>query len=147
VKTQLIGMLKREEDRICEAWTDRLSDTALLASKKLIRRPTSTVRLLLHDVVRILENHPPVSHETLSAEEHDRRGPAPDWRISLCQALEVLLTGEVVVRAWSLSHLDATEREQLETFEEINRVFHQLIRLHALHYCENCRSTLPTPER
>lgn len=138
MNTQLAALLEREEDRICAAWNDRLSDTAQLAGKRMAPRPTSVTRLLVQDVVKILRDEPPVSHTHDLRANADRLGHQPDWRINLNQALEVLLTGEVVCRAWAVSYLDATDREQLRMFEAINRAFHQLLRLHLRHYCDQC---------
>ncbi|MCX7915185.1 MAG: hypothetical protein N3A53_02630 [Verrucomicrobiae bacterium] len=135
-------MLEREEDRICRAWTERLSDPAGLASQRLNKRATSLPRLLLQDVVRILRGELPVSHvgqETLAL----AGGEPFQWQINQTHALEVFLTGEVVVRAWALGYLDATEREQLEIFEDINRAFHELLRLHMRRYCDECRCAHP----
>ena len=135
-------MCSSDLDRVGAAWNDRLSDTAQLAGKRMAPRPTSVSRLLLRDVVRILRDEPPVSHTHDGRSNADRLGPQPDWRINLNQALEVLLTGEVVVRAWAVSYVDATEREQVVMFEAINRAFHQLLRLHLRHYCDQCHSAV-----
>ena len=35
MKAKLATMLEREEDRVCAAWNDRLSDTAQLAGKRM----------------------------------------------------------------------------------------------------------------
>ena len=135
-------MLASEEDRICAAWNDRLSDPAQLAGKRMAPRSTSVVRLALQDVVRILQDEPPLSHTYAAADAVGRLEPQPHWHINLNQALEVLLTGEVVVRAWTVAYLDATEREQLVMFEIINQAFHQLLRLHLRHYCEQCHTAV-----
>lgn len=138
-------MLEREEDRICRAWADRLSDPAMLASQRLNKRATSLPRLLLQDVVRILRGEPPVSH--LGQEALAAAGGEPfQWQINQTHALEVFLTGEVVVRAWAIGYVDATEREQLEMFEDINHAFHELLRLHMRRYCDECRCAQPPPD-
>ena len=146
MKTKLAALLEREEDRLCAAWNERLSETAQLAGKRMAPRPTSVTRLLTRDVVRMLRDQPPESHRHEWAANADRLGQRPDWRINLSQALEVLLTGEVVVRAWAVRYLDATESEQLEMFEAINRAFHQLMRLHLRHYCEECHRAAQAAE-
>lgn len=144
IRAELAEMLEREQDRICRAWAERLSDTAVLASKRLSRRATSVPRLLLQDVVRILRAEPPMAH--VSEEARAVGGEPFHWQINQVHALEVFLTGEVVVRAWALGYLDATEREQLQMFEDINRAFHELLRLHMRRYCDQCRVSQPPPE-
>lgn len=142
MKTRLVALLRDQEDAIGYAWTKRLADAAQLASRKLAAGPVSPVRQLIRDLIDALEGKLTDLEPESIQEARQRLGPVLEWRINLCQAVEVLLTGEVVVRFWVRAHLDADETEQLELFEEINRAFHQLLRLYTLRYCDHCHARL-----
>ncbi|NQU12315.1 hypothetical protein HQ590_16080 [bacterium] len=142
MRARLVALLREQEDAICYAWTQRLADAAQLASRKLAAGPVSPVHQLVRDLVDALEGRlTDLEPESIEA-ARQRLGPVLEWRINLCQAVEVLLTGEVVVRFWVRAHLDVDATEQLELFEEINRAFHELLRLYTLRYCDHCHARL-----
>ena len=141
-KAQLITLLKRDEADICDAWRHRLSETALLAGSRLVDRTSNPVRPLVRDLARVLEGDRPDAPYVPGTEGLRDREPLGAWRISLCQCVEVFLTGEVVVRRWARTHLDANDSEFLELFELLNRATHELLRFYSLRYCENCRAAL-----
>jgi hypothetical protein len=138
VNEKLAELLGRQEKAICEAWTERLAEPARLAADKLQPGRRQPVQPLLREAVHLLEGG------SLDLQEPDvdllrgQLGPLAEWRINLCQGIEVLLTGEVVVRRWARCYLDMDDRETVEMVEEINRVFHQLIRVYCLQYCDRC---------
>jgi hypothetical protein len=145
VKAQFIALLKKDESNICDAWRYRLSETALLAGSQLTDRPSNPIRPLLRDLVRMLEGEPLAASNLPGIKGLYEEKPVSAWRISLCQCVEVFLTGEVVIRSWTRTHLDATDGEFLELFELLNRATHELLRFYTLRYCENCRAGLPEP--
>lgn len=136
---RLIALLQRDEDAICEQWMERLSDTARLAGQRLAGQPLTPVRGLLQEVVRGLSGKP-VGTAPAPA------GAAAGWQVNLCYAVEVLLTGEVVIRNWAYVYLDPGEREQVALFTAINQVFHELLRVSTQQYCQSCHAQL-TRER
>ena len=140
MKARLIALLQRDEDAISDAWRLRLSETAYFAALKVVNPASNPVRPLLRDLVHVLEGHLPAAQTLPGIKGARRFEPLGLWRISLAQCIEVFLTGEVVVRRWARTHLDATDGEFLELFEALNRATHELLRFHALHYCEDCRA-------
>ena len=146
MKQQLAALLEANRDAVCDAWTGRLSDPAQLAASVLQPGASVPVRPLLAEVVRRLRGPDTATPHDVSAELLPATEPAAGWRINLCQALEVLLTGEVVVRYWARAHLDLSEADALTLFEQVNRVFHQLLRDYALRYCEHCRAAQDVSE-
>ncbi len=139
LKQQLIVLLQKDEDGICEAWSARLAENAILAGVKMTDGAASPVRVLVRDVVRVLEGKLPAAKTPSGT---PRAGPLDGWQIGLCQGIEAILTGEVVVRGWVRAYLDATDSECLELYEQISRAFHQLIRYYAVRYCKSCRAGL-----
>jgi hypothetical protein len=111
-----------------------------LAAHKLQPGVAIPTRSLLAEVVQLLRARTPVVRPETTQLLLNRLGPAAAWRINLCQAVDVLLTGEVVVRYWARAYLDASGDELLALFESINRIFHELIRDYALRYCDQCHA-------
>ncbi len=142
MKEQLIRLLQRDEDGIADAWTERLSETARLAGQRLGGHALTPVRLMMHDLVRVLEGKSVQLTEGLSQARTLSLDGAPSWQVNLCYAVEVLLTGEVVIRNWAYVNLDLTDRQQVEAFELINRGFHELLRSYTLQYCQACHEVL-----
>ena len=142
VKPQLIALLREQEDAICYAWTQRLGEAAQLAGRKLAPGPTSPLHRIVRDLVDALAGKLTDLEPEPIDQVRQRLGPALEWRVNLCQAVEVLLTGEVVVRFWARAHLDADDAQLLDLFEEVNRAFHQLLRLYTLRYCDHCHARL-----
>ena len=143
---QLAALLEADRDAVCDAWTQRLSDPALLAANLLQPGTTVPVRPLLAEVINLLRDPSAADYSEPGHDLCPPLEPSAGWRINLCQAVEVLLTGEVVVRYWAQTHLDLSETEALALFERINRVFHQLLRVYMLRYCEHCRAAQARPE-
>ena len=135
---KLINLLEDQQKAIARAWHERLAEPAELAAHKLEPGRRQPVESLLGEVIQLLRG------ESLDLAQprvnllYEELGPLAEWRINLCQGIEVLLTGEVVVRGWVRCYLDADDSEMVELVEEINRVFHQLIRVYSLQYCDQC---------
>lgn len=142
----LIRFLETNRDAICADWQARLSDPAAFAAARLRPGEPLPLRGLFDDVLHALRQQP---HDTPAPTVdvlRQKLGPLAGWRISLCQAVEVLLTGEVVLRAWTRTRWDAGDGELLEVAELINRVFHQLLRVYTLRYCDQCHALQGTRE-
>jgi hypothetical protein len=135
VNARLIELLQRDKTDISAAWNCRLDEWAELAGERLRDSGRSAARQLLDDAIVLLEGGAPAATPTLP-----RPGARFDYHINLCQSVEVVLTGEVVVRTWAYEHMDLTDRQLVDTFEDLNRVFHQLIRSSTQRYCETCRA-------
>ena len=136
IKKQLIDLLRCDEEQLCAGWIRRLSEDTVLASLNLSEAPREPLNLLLRDVVRIIEGklpaQPPASQSVC------RLGPMSEWKLTLCQGIEVFLVGESVVRRWVHARLDAAPEEWFDAYEQLNRAFHQLIRYYVLRYCDSC---------
>ncbi len=136
----LIELLEREEKAVCNAWHERLAEPARLAAGKLQPGQRQPLQPLLREAVRLLRGG------VLDLQEPDvdllreKTGPLAEWRINLYQGIEVFLTGEVVVRRWARCYLDLDDHDTVEMVEEINRVFHQLLRVYCLQYCDQCHA-------
>ncbi|MFA5190203.1 MAG: hypothetical protein WC740_05730, partial [Verrucomicrobiia bacterium] len=59
IKKQLIELLGRDEEQLCAGWMRRLNEDAVLASINLAEAPQEPLKLLLRDVVRIIEGKLP----------------------------------------------------------------------------------------
>ena len=136
IKKQLIDLLRCDEEQLCAGWIRRLSEDTVLASLNIAEAPREPLNLLLRDVVRIIEGklpaQPPASQSVC------RLGPMSEWKLTLCQGIEVFLVGESVVRRWVHARLDAAPEEWFDAYEQLNRAFHQLIRYYVLRYCDSC---------
>jgi hypothetical protein len=123
-----------------------LSEDTVLASLNLAEAPREPLNLLLRDVVRIIEGKLPA--QLPASQSLCRLGPMSEWKLTLCQGIEVFLVGESVVRRWVHAHLDAAPDEWFNAFEQLNRAFHQLIRYYVLRYCDSCVPAVPAePQR
>lgn len=142
MKEQLISVLRRDEEKIAEAWQQRLDDLTYRAAMKTTDEPAQPLRLLLRDLVRVLDGKLPATQPFTAGERQYEILNV--WRINLCQSVEVFLVGETVVRRWVRRHVNATDSQFLEMFELLNAATHQLVRLYSLRYCENCRALQPT---
>lgn len=136
----LIKLLLTHQEAICADWKQRLSDPAALAANKLQPGQLLPLRGLFEEAVQLLRQQPLTMAAPTVEVLRKKLGPLAEWRINLCQAVEVLLTGEVVLRCWTRTHLDASDAELLEVAEQINRVFHQLLRVYTLRYCDQCHA-------
>ncbi len=136
IKKQLIELLIRDEEQLCAGWMRRLNEDAVLASINLAEAPQEPLKLLLRDVVRIVEGKLPA--QPPASQSLCRLGPMSAWKLTLCQGIEVFLVGESVVRRWVHSHLEAAPEEWFDVFEQVNRAFHQIVRYYVLRYCDSC---------
>jgi hypothetical protein len=100
------------------------------------------VRVLLRDLVRGLEGKPPRRGEEPPSVTRLPFNGMLNWQVNLTYAVEVLLTGEVVIRKWVYIQLDPSDQQQVELFEQINHGFHELLRAYTLQYCQTCHATL-----
>ena len=142
MKDELIAMILEHEDDLCEAWRERLSETAYFAALRVVDHTHNPLRPLLQDMVRVMDGKLPMSDHLPGSAGAQRFQGVGMWRISLAQCVEVFITGEVVVRRWARGNLDATDAEFLELFELLNRTMHQLLRFYTVRYCEDCRYLL-----
>lgn len=140
IKKQLIELLSRDEEQLCAGWMRRLNEDAVLASINLAEARQEPLKLLLRDVIRIIEGKLPA--QPPASQSLCRLGPMGDWKLTLCQGIEVFLVGESVVRRWVHSHLEAAPEEWFDVFEQLNRAFHQIVRYYVLRYCDSCVPTV-----
>jgi hypothetical protein len=136
IKKQLIELLTRDEEQLCAGWMRRLNEDAVLASINLAEVPQEPLKLLLRDVVRIIEGKLPA--QPPASQSLCRLGPMSDWKLTLCQGIEVFLVGESVVRRWIHTRLEAAPEDWFDVFEQVNRAFHQIVRYYVLRYCDSC---------
>lgn len=141
IKKQLIDLLRCDEEQLCAGWIRRLSEDTVLASLNLSEAPREPLNLLLRDVVRVIEGKLPA--QPPATQSVCRLGPMSEWKLTLCQGIEVFLVGESVVRRWVHARLDAAPEEWFDAYEQLNRAFHQLIRYYVLRYCDSCVPVVP----
>lgn len=146
MKDKLIAMIRLNEDDLCEAWRERLSEKAYFAALRVVDHTHNPLRPLLHDMVEVIDGHTPMTKPLPGSEGAQRYQGVGAWRISLAQCVEVFITGEIVVRRWARGNLDATDAEFLEIFEMLNRATHQLLRYYTMRYCDDCHEFLPKRE-
>lgn len=137
---KVISFLQQQEKQIVNDWQSRLGMAADLAATQLEPQSRLPVRTIFHEMLRLLQIPAAASNQPAPSFPLVELKPLPDWRINLCQAIEVILTGQVVVGHWTRTHLDATDGELLDLSDQLDRVFHQLIRAYTQRYCSQCRA-------
>ena len=142
----IVNRLQRHEKAICKTWTDRLAEPAMLAAHKLQPGQHQPVQPLFHEMIHLLRGGvlEPSAPDVTAL--YEKIGPLAEWRINLCQGIEVLLTGEVVVRRWARCSLDLDDGAMLDVVEELSRTFHQLMRVYCLQYCDQCHAVRQAEE-
>jgi hypothetical protein len=138
IKKQIVEMLQRDEMAVCSGWLRRLNENAVLTGINLKESATEPLRLLLRDLVRVIEGKLPAAEAPPAADCARRLGALAENQLTLCQNIEVLLVGQGVVVRWAHAHLGAPPEDWFDLFEQIRRAFHQLERYYALRYCGSC---------
>jgi len=144
IKKQIVELLQRDEIPICSGWLRRLNENAVLTGINLKESATEPLRLLLHDLVRVIEGKLPAAEAPPAVDCARRFGALAESQLTLCQNIEVLLVGQGVVVRWAHAHLGAPPEESFDVFEQLRRAFHQLERYYALRYCGSCVRSMAT---
>jgi hypothetical protein len=138
VKKQLIELLQRDEAPICSGWLRRLNENTVLTGINLKESASESLRLLLRDLVRVIEGKLP------AADCARRFGALAENQLTLCQNIEIFLVGHGVVVRWVHSQLAVPPEEWFDLFEQLRRAFHQLSRYYVLRYCGSCVRSMAT---
>ncbi len=144
ISSRLITAIKENEEILGHLWERRLGANSVIVSMGRSDPFIQPTRLLLHDVVRVLEGEMPSAAPVPTLPELKHAAFFGLWRIQLCHGIEVFLAGEQVIREWAIERLAADGATKVEIFDKLNRVFHRLFRAYAHNYCDACRETLAT---